>query len=1032
MLVITGPESGVLDVTKPPFNADNSGATDATLQLQAAIDFSRHNYLALWLPAGQYLVTDSLNMTQRPRMASLGFAQFNSSSNYCWSRFTTWAMRGQTDTPDANLTYDKFPRAGRATLIVPPHSPAFALHRGAHTAPKPVLHCSTVNARGHLQPNILMSMIVQSIDVVVGAGNPAAVGVRMRGAQGSSLEDVAVFAAADTFAGVSGCSGSGGAHSNVTVVGARYGWDARDTQPAPTLSNIRLFNQTCTAMLHLGIGPLTIAGMHVVTGPMAQAGVAAIVSELSLSRNLTILEAFVPTGNCAPLLPTLVDGQLPKPVVEASLSVIDSVFVCAGCNGTGRAAVSATRSLYMRRVAVEGFETSALTLTCAGPPTLLLEPCGANNTPASERQQWKWLNRTDTADSNRRLMSVHTGLCVDALPTNRMKMVLRACTPASMDRLLWTYNASSSHYRSKATAQCLAPHHSPGSVCHRCLDAGSGVDSWDCKAAGDPVPEHQQWSALGKEGTIRQLSSGKCLSVSTSSNLGVDAVCSVSESLPGKTSASGGTYVEELSFAVAFLSINATQWIDGHPASTYPAAVVNARALTPADTNADAILSAHSWGDNAAFPGHAKAGALNAKHAKYGAVGDGVHDDTAALQAVVKAAAISPGDSFVFLPRGVYKTSATILVPRGVRVVGLARHLTTIVSSDISFAPHPDESLFAHAQRDGSADEPAYDSTPILSFANQRRSAMHATGKSLETTLVGLTLVVPTFNKNTNVSMVSFRAGAAVGNFNSFRQMWTTRIPMCGQWWSQACADRFYHHPPFRDAYVRVEGEAAALRIFVFFQEDGQRNNGEASQSPFSRKLLVRNTRQRVVVYQLNGEHGHSTAYSEFRNTSNVEVFGSKSEQDGAAIFVRDSNNFSSYGHGGPAQVNGNRPLDPRNCDNLSPCPWGPGLYRISNSSNVRLLNMASNGIFKDNNMVFELRFDNVAFVINSISHLNRMFKALTRILHDYGNDLNTIIQRKVETNPQILTSFANRPDGSNASTTKGDFPSLWFSAIHP
>lgn len=42
-----GPNEGVLDVTKPPFDADNTGVGDATLSLQAAIEFSRHNYLAL-------------------------------------------------------------------------------------------------------------------------------------------------------------------------------------------------------------------------------------------------------------------------------------------------------------------------------------------------------------------------------------------------------------------------------------------------------------------------------------------------------------------------------------------------------------------------------------------------------------------------------------------------------------------------------------------------------------------------------------------------------------------------------------------------------------------------------------------------------------------------------------------------------------------------------------------------------------------------------------------------------------------------
>lgn len=65
------------------------------------------------------------------------------------------------------------------------------------------------------------SAVVQSLDVIIHSGNPLATGIAMRGAQGSSLEDVYVRAAPDAFAGVLGLSGSGGAHSNITVVGAR-------------------------------------------------------------------------------------------------------------------------------------------------------------------------------------------------------------------------------------------------------------------------------------------------------------------------------------------------------------------------------------------------------------------------------------------------------------------------------------------------------------------------------------------------------------------------------------------------------------------------------------------------------------------------------------------------------------------------------------------------------------------------------------------------------------------------------------------
>ena len=74
-------------------------------------------------------------------------------------------------------------------------------------------------------------------------------------------------------------------------------------------------------------------------------------------------------------------------------------------------------------------------------------------------------------------------------------------------------------------------------------------------------------------------------------------------------------------------------------------------------------------------------------------------------------------------------------------------------------------------------------------------------------------------------------------------------------------------------------------------------NNGVVSQSPFSRKLLVNGTRGEIAIYQLNGEHSVTTAYSEFINTSGVAVYGCKSESSqslSAVIVVRSSTNFSS------------------------------------------------------------------------------------------------------------------------------------------
>ena len=61
-----------------------------------------------------------------------------------------------------------------------------------------------------------VSSLVRALPPQVGAGNYGAVGVRLRGAQGSGLEDVTVHTG-DGLAGVVGGCGSGGAHHGAST-----------------------------------------------------------------------------------------------------------------------------------------------------------------------------------------------------------------------------------------------------------------------------------------------------------------------------------------------------------------------------------------------------------------------------------------------------------------------------------------------------------------------------------------------------------------------------------------------------------------------------------------------------------------------------------------------------------------------------------------------------------------------------------------------------------------------------------------------
>ena len=56
--------SGFLDVTAAPYLADNSGRTDCTKALQTAVDDARAQFLAVYLPHGTYLISDTITLLQ--------------------------------------------------------------------------------------------------------------------------------------------------------------------------------------------------------------------------------------------------------------------------------------------------------------------------------------------------------------------------------------------------------------------------------------------------------------------------------------------------------------------------------------------------------------------------------------------------------------------------------------------------------------------------------------------------------------------------------------------------------------------------------------------------------------------------------------------------------------------------------------------------------------------------------------------------------------------------------------------------------
>jgi hypothetical protein len=142
--------------------------------------------------------------------------------------------------------------------------------------------CSVLGLSVSISGQFLMSFcgrpsqfnqVLQGVDLILAAGNPSAVGVDMNAAQGTTIEDVTVYAAADVQSGVAGGNGGGGSYKGLTVIGAKYGIDMRETGDSATYVSITLLNQTCAGALMNSPAHMTATGMRVEGSP-ALAGVA--------------------------------------------------------------------------------------------------------------------------------------------------------------------------------------------------------------------------------------------------------------------------------------------------------------------------------------------------------------------------------------------------------------------------------------------------------------------------------------------------------------------------------------------------------------------------------------------------------------------------------------------------------------------------------------------------------------------------------------------------------------------------------------
>jgi hypothetical protein len=315
---------GLVDVTSEPFNADATGRNDVTAVLQQAIFFAREHQMVVFFPTGTYRVSATLRCPHGNHDPAGGRGR---------SRDFACVLVGSRAGP------------ARPKIVLAPHSPGY----GDSTQPRHVVQFwsweGKEGASGplpHHQDNINMNQMLVGIDIAIGEGNPGAVGIRCRAAQGTSVQDCTIDAT-HGYAGLDGGAGSGGGHHNVTVLGGQIGADLRECQPAPTITGFVLLGQTKHAILYDGRQTLTAVGCRI---EFAGRGPAVVV------------------GGARPMLP---NGQVS--MVDSSIA-----FTTPGPN----VAFAGTSSLYLNNVFICGAQ--------------LLADWGSERTVRLPGDGWTWIH----------------------------------------------------------------------------------------------------------------------------------------------------------------------------------------------------------------------------------------------------------------------------------------------------------------------------------------------------------------------------------------------------------------------------------------------------------------------------------------------------------------------------------------------------------------------------------------------------------------------------------------------------------------
>jgi hypothetical protein len=259
------------------------------------------------------------------------------------------------------------------------------------------------------------------------------------------------------------------------------------------------------------------------------------------------------------------------------------------------------------------------------------------------------------------------------------------------------------------------------------------------------------------------------------------------------------------------------------------------------------LISQHLWKDD--FPHFENLNTVNVKKPPYNAIGNGVQDDTRALQSAIDE------NEYIFIPKGYYRVVSPIRLKKNTKIIGVGRHLSIILADYSS-------ECFNNAEKP----------MPIIETVDTYYSS---------NILNNLGFFVP--RKAKGAYALLWRSGKEsiirdININNNFIKGFGT----------QSRAEK-------RSIPLFIITGNGSGKIYNTFQEQ------HAGQGDNYRHLLIKNAIGPLDFYQLNPEKGRGQTNVEIDGSSNISIYGLKSEGNYPVLWIKNSRDINVFGYGGIA-----------------------------------------------------------------------------------------------------------------------------------